>query len=264
MTSHAVTFDLWHTLLDLAPFAESEYMHRQWALGGECIERAPPGPLAADIAAPLEPWKAFRQAYDEAVAAARTGSSIPPAGQIARAGALAARRPRPEEYIVRLERLVSETPFRVVRGAKPVLESLRMYGCRLGIISNTIGEPGHLFSRILDSHGLLRSFDTLVWSDEHPWTKPAPQLFQYALRALRAEASNSIHVGDGSSDVLGAQASGYRATILFEGSTEYAPEYRALFAPGSASAMRPSYRAQRLDELPGLVHREFGFRGSPR
>ena len=44
----------------------------------------------------------------------------------------------------------------------------------------------------------------------------------------------------------------------------YAPEYRALFAPGSAASMRPSYRAQRLDELPGLVHREFGFRGNPR
>jgi len=263
MSSHAVTFDLWHTLLDLAPFAESEYMHRQWALGGECVETAPSGPLAADAAAPLEPWAAFRRAYEETVTAARNGSSISPAGQLARAGALAGRRPDPDAYRRKLERLVADTPFRVVRGAKGVLESLRMYGCRLAIISNTIGEPGRLFAPILKSHGLLPSFDALVWLDEHPWAKPAPQLFGYALGKLGAEPGNAIHVGDGASDIVGAQGAGYRATILFEGSTEYAPEYRTLFAPGSATKLEPSYRARRLDEIPGLVHRVFGFRGTP-
>ncbi|HEV8049561.1 MAG TPA: HAD family hydrolase [Thermoplasmata archaeon] len=264
MPSHAVTFDLWHTLLDLAPIAESEYMHRQWALGGECVGRAPEGPLAAELSAPLEPWTAFRRAYEEAVVAARHGSTISPEGQLLRAGALAGRRPSAEEYLRRLERLVGETPFRSVRGAKGVLEALRMYGCRLGVISNTIGEPGHLFSKVLQTHGLLRSFDTLVWSDEHPWAKPAPELFGYALRQLGTEAGNAIHVGDGSSDVLGAQAAGYRATILFEGSTEYAPEYRALFAPAAAAGLRPSYRVRRLEEIPDLVHRELGLRGNPR
>jgi FMN phosphatase YigB (HAD superfamily) len=263
MPAHAVTFDLWHTLLDLPPFAEGEYLRRQWALGGESVAEGPEGPLAADVATALDPWVAFRRAYEEAAVAARAGSTVSPNAQLLRAGELAGRRPQTENYERRLERLVDTTPFRAVRGGKAVLESLRMYGCRLAVISNTVGEPGRALARVLDRHGLTRSFDALVWSDEHPWTKPSRQLFDFALGRLHAGSSDAIHVGDGASDVLGAQAAGYRATILFEGSTEYAPEYRALFAPPSATPLAPSYRVRKLEEVPDLVHREFGLSGAP-
>ena len=251
-----VTFDLWHTLLDLAPYAESEYMRQQWALGGEAVAEAKPGPLAPDVSAPLDPWAAFRRAYEEAVAAARDGSTMAPADQLRRAASLAGRTVRPEEYEARLERLVGTTPFRVVRNARPMLEALRVAGYRLAIISNTVGEPGRSLAKVLEHHGLARSFDAFAWSDEHPWSKPSPQLFQYALDRLRAEARNAVHVGDGPSDILGAQASGYRATILFAGSTEYAPEYRALFAPASSVPLSPTHTARRLEELPELIDRE--------
>jgi HAD superfamily hydrolase (TIGR01549 family) len=250
---HAVTFDLWHTLLDLSPYAESDYMRRQWALGGETISEAETGPLDAERSEPMDPWAAFRQAYEEAVAAARGGSTISPAGQIRRAALLAGRRARPEAYERRLERLVEATPFRVVRGAKDVLQTLRLAGCRLAVISNTIGEPGRFLAKVLERHGLARSFDALVWSDEFPWAKPSPDVFRQALSRLRANPSDSVHIGDGASDILGAQAAGYRATILFEGSTEYAPEYRTLFAPVSAVLLAPTYRVRRLEEIPPLV-----------
>ncbi|MCI4326050.1 MAG: HAD family hydrolase [Thermoplasmata archaeon] len=264
MPAHAVTFDLWHTLLDLPPFAEAEYMRRQWAIGGEVVADAPEGPVSPDVSIALDPWDAFRRAYEEAVVAAREGSTVTPGTQVVRAGALAGRRPRPETYEQRLERLVDDTPFRAVRGAKPVLESLRMYGCRLAIISNTVGEPGRSLERALARHGLARSFDAFVWSDEHPWTKPSRQLFDFALGRLHAKASEAIHVGDGPSDILGAQGAGYRATILFEGSTDYAPDYRKLFVPTAGPPLAPSHRARKLDEILPLVHREFGFRGTPR
>jgi HAD superfamily hydrolase (TIGR01549 family) len=264
MPAHAVTFDLWHTLLDLAPFAEGEYMRRQWAVGGESVAQAPEGPLAADVSAPLDPWAAFKRAYEEAALAARHGLTVSPNAQLQRAGELAGRRPKTENYERRLERLVDTTSFRAVRGGKKALESLRSYGCRLAVISNTVGEPGRALTRVLDRHGLTRSFDALVWSDEHPWTKPSRQLFDYALGRLHADPSDSIHVGDSPSDVLGAQGAGYRATILFEGSTEYAPEYRALFMSPPSQPLAPSYRVRQLSEVPDLVDQEFGLRGPPR
>lgn len=251
-----VTLDLWHTLLDLPPYAEGEYMRRQWALGGEVVAASPPGPLAADVSTPLDPWAAFRRAYDEAVAAGRDGSTRTVEEQAHRAGELAGRRVRPGEYERRLVRLVAETQFRLVPDAKSVVEALRLGGYRLGLISNTIGEPGRLFVPHLERFGIARSLDVLVWSDEHPWTKPSQQIFRYALDRLRADASEAVHVGDGASDILGAQSVGYRATILFEGSGDYAPEYRERFAPTEGSTLRPTYRARRLKEIPGLVDRE--------
>lgn len=250
---HGVTFDLWHTLLDLPPYAESDYMRRQWALGGETVAEAEKGPLAPELTTPMDPHEAFRQAYEEAVVAGRTGSTVSPADQIRRAAQLAGRRPRPEAYEWRLEQLVSHTAFRAVRGGKAVLERLRLAGCRLAVVSNTIGEPGRFFVPILERFGLAHSFDAFVWSDEHPWTKPSPSLFRVALQKLRADAIDSVHIGDGSSDIVGAQATGYKATILFEGSTEYGPEYRTLFAPASAEALHPTRRARKLEEIPELV-----------
>ena len=250
------TFDLWHTLIDLPPYAESDYMRRQWALGGETIAEAGPGPLAAGESEAMDPWAAFRRAYEEAVAAAREGSTISPAGQIRRAAGLAGRAPRPEAYEERLERLVAATPFRPVPKARAMLEALRVAGYRLAVISNTVGEPGRFLAKVLERHGLSRAFDAFAWSDEHPWAKPSPQLFQFALRALRAKPSDAVHIGDGSADILGAQTVGYRATILFEGSVDYAPEYRALFTPASAVALTPTYRTKKLEEIPELVDRE--------
>jgi HAD superfamily hydrolase (TIGR01549 family) len=257
-TVNAVTFDVWHTLLDLPPYAESDYMRRQWALGGETVAEADSGPLAPERSEPMDPWAAFRQAYEEAVAAARGGSTISPAGQIERAASLAGRRARPEAYDRRLERLVAETHFRPVRAAKAVLEALRLGGCRLAVVSNTIGEPGRFLAKVLERHGLARSFDAFVWSDEHPWAKPSPDLFREALSRLRADASASVHIGDGPSDILGAQAAGYRTTILFEGSTDYAPEYRTLFAPSAAAPLSPTHRVRRLAEIPPLVEAALG------
>ncbi|MCI4329902.1 MAG: hypothetical protein L3J80_03410, partial [Thermoplasmata archaeon] len=57
----------------------------------------------------------------------------------------------------------------------------------------------------------------------------------------------------GPSDILGAQAAGYRATILFEGSSDYAPEYRTLFAPASASPWKPTHKVRKLEEIPPLI-----------
>ncbi|HKV90904.1 MAG TPA: HAD family hydrolase [Thermoplasmata archaeon] len=247
------TFDVWHTLIDLPPFAESDYMRRQWALGGESVAEAPEGPLAADVATAMDPWAAFRRAYEEAVAASREGATISPADQLRRAGELAGRRPKAAPYERRLERLVAETPFRPVRNARGMLEALRLAGYRMAVISNTVGEPGRFLQKILDKHGLAHSFDAYAWSDEHPWAKPSPQLFRFALDALRSDPSHAVHIGDGPSDILGAQGVGYHATILFEGSTEYAPEYRTLFAPTSGTPLSPTHRAKRLEEIPKLV-----------
>jgi HAD superfamily hydrolase (TIGR01549 family) len=258
MWVNAVTFDVWHTLLDLPPYAESEYMRQQWALGGETVAGADAGPLAPELAVAMDPWAAFRQAYEEAVAAARDGSTITPADQLRRAAHLAGRRARPEEYERRLEHLVAATPFRAVRGGRAVLERLRLGGCRLAVISNTIGEPGRFLAKALEQHRLARSFDALVWSDEHPWAKPNPKLFREALSKLGADPAEAVHIGDGPSDILGAQEAGFKATILFEGSADYAPEYRKLFAPPAPASLRPTHRVRRLEEVPPLVESILG------
>jgi FMN phosphatase YigB (HAD superfamily) len=250
----AVTIDLWHTLLYLPPDLEERYMARQLTFGREVLEESPRLPGSPNLTE-AELGRAFERAYVGAVQASLRGKTITPAEQILAAAKETGRAADPEEYLSRLKAEVETTEFRPAPGAVDLLSDLEEGGYHLGLISNTVGEPGALFRPILSEMGFDRYLETMVFSDEHPWTKPAPELFELALANLRTASSEAVHVGDGWSDLEGARRAGYRGAVLFTGLQSYGARYRDLFHLGGSDDLPAGLRTDHLSEVGPFVRK---------
>jgi HAD superfamily hydrolase (TIGR01509 family) len=248
----AVTIDLWHTLIYLPPEDEEAYMTHQLAMGQEVLRasRSLPGaPKVSDA----DLGRAFERAYEGAVAESVEGRTVTPAEQVLRAGKETGRDPDPRAYLSKLRTEVEGTRFRIAPGALDLLRELRGLGYRVGVISNTIGEPGEFLRPILARMGFDAYVETYVFSDEHPWTKPSPEIFRFALDRLKESPENAVHVGDGWADLEGARRAGFRGAVLFTGLRSYGDRYRKMFlteVPGEPPA---KYRTDRLSEVAGIV-----------
>ena len=250
----AVTLDLWHTLLYLPPENEEEYMVHQLALGAQTLReaRSVPGThprSEADLA------PAFERAYSSAVAASAEGRTVTPAQQLVNAAIEVGRKPNPERYLSLLAEEIARTPFLRAPGALELLRHLRERGYRLAVISNTVGEPGRFLRPVLTSMGFDPFVESYVFSDELPWTKPAPEIFLHALGQLHESPGNAVHVGDGWSDMEGARRAGYRGQILFTGLASYGDRYRKLFLPGVPDVPDHEHRTDRLSEVGRIVEK---------
>ena len=248
----ALTLDLWHTLVYLEPPAEEAYMREQVAFAGAVLESSPrvagaPSRDAAELAG------TFAAVYAEAVEASQRGTSVSPAQQIREAGRRCGREPDPAAYVAGLARLVARTEFRLAEGSVEVLRHLAEDGWALGIISNTVGEPGETLRPVLRRFGFDRLVGAVTFSDEHPWTKPAPELFQQTLHRLGVSPERAVHIGDGWVDIEGARRAGYRAGVLFTGLQEYGKRYRELFLPPGWATPKTPYRVRRWEQVPGVL-----------
>ena len=99
--------------------------------------------------------------------------------------------------------------FELYEDALPVLDELRRYGLKLGLVSNG--------ARDLDAfvvhHGL--DVDAAVGSRAHGKTKPDPTIFRAVLDRLGVEPAAAAMVGDSPEDDFeGARALGMRALLL--------------------------------------------------
>jgi len=247
----SVTFDLWHTLVYLPPEEEGRYMDRLTDAAVDVLESAPVVPGRSEVDRPTLRAR-FEAASLRAVEASREGRAVTPERQIQEAGEEVGRRPAAGAYDLALERLLAETSFRVEPTALDVLRALREAGYRVGLISNTVGEPGRLLRPVLHRFGLDQYLEALVFSDEHPWAKPAPEIFRAALTALGSEPALALHVGDGWPDLEGARRAGLRGGILFTGLQQYAPEYEGMYVR-SPRVVPPTAEIARLPELLPLV-----------
>jgi HAD superfamily hydrolase (TIGR01549 family) len=99
--------------------------------------------------------------------------------------------------------------FDLYEDALPVLDELRSYGLKLGLVSNG--------ARDLDefvAHHAIR-VDAAIGSRSHGRTKPHPTIFRAALERLGVEAHEAVMVGDSHEDDLeGARALGMRAFLV--------------------------------------------------
>ena len=254
----AVTLDLWHTLLHLEPKEEERYLREQEDRAAALIATWPARPRAPGEAPPVDPWAAFRSEFRAAAVASQTGFSVPSTVQISVAAHNAGHEARPLEYIQSLGDLVNGAAFRLAPGARELLERLRGSGYRIGLISNTVGEPGRFLQRVCDRLGIGEFIEVWAWSDELPWTKPSPEIFRWCLAQLGVAPGDAVHVGDGASDVEGALAARLRGVILYEGLRDYSPEYRKMFAPPLSSDGRPSARVAYLADIPSALEEIFG------
>jgi len=257
-----VTIDLWHTLIYLPPEDEEAYMAHQLALGRQVLEEARPLPGAPDLSEE-DLGRAFEQAYVDAVAQSTEGRTVTPAEQLARAAKATGRDADPRAYLAKLQREVGRTRFRRAPGALELLAWLRERGYRVGVISNTVGEPGSFLRPVLTTMGFDRYVETYVFSDEHPWTKPSPEIFRFALARLDGVPAEAVHVGDSWSDLEGARRAGFRGAVWFTGLHAYGDSYRKLFLPETPGAPSSDYRTDRLEEVGPIIEQLLPSGGTP-
>jgi putative hydrolase of the HAD superfamily len=99
--------------------------------------------------------------------------------------------------------------FELFEDAIPVLEELRRYELKLGLVSNTARD----LDEFVGHHGL--DVDEVLSSRAHGKTKPHETIFRAMLEQLYVEPPDAAMVGDSlEDDVEGARAVGMRAFLL--------------------------------------------------
>jgi putative hydrolase of the HAD superfamily len=99
--------------------------------------------------------------------------------------------------------------FELYEDVLPVLEELRAYSLKLGLVSNGIRD----LSEFVAHHRL--DVDAIVDSRSHGRVKPHPTIFRTALDRLGVGAEQAAMVGDSlAEDVQGARALGLRAILV--------------------------------------------------
>lgn len=96
-----------------------------------------------------------------------------------------------------------------------LLRALRDLGLRLGVLSNTLWTRA-FHEQVFARDGVLELFDAAVYSSEVPWTKPHPEAFLSAMRAVGVhDPVRCVFVGDRPhDDILGAREVGMRAVLV--------------------------------------------------
>jgi putative hydrolase of the HAD superfamily len=85
----------------------------------------------------------------------------------------------------------------------------------LVIISDAINSPGWALRELLKGAGMLQCFDAFVFSDEAGRSKPAPEVFDIAAKAVRCDIRDIVHIGDRPhNDIGGPHAVGARGVLL--------------------------------------------------
>jgi putative hydrolase of the HAD superfamily len=99
--------------------------------------------------------------------------------------------------------------FELYEDVLPVLDELRRYGLKLGLVSNT----GRDLDAFVAHHKLV--VDAALGSRAHGKTKPHPTIFRAVLDRLQVEPADAAMVGDSiEDDIEGARALGMRAILL--------------------------------------------------
>jgi putative hydrolase of the HAD superfamily len=97
----------------------------------------------------------------------------------------------------------------------PLFDALHERGIRIGVLSNTIW-PRAEHERIFERDGVAELIDAAVYTSEIAWTKPHPEAFRAALRAVGVtDPARAVFVGDRLfDDIHGAKAVGMRAILV--------------------------------------------------
>ncbi|RZU10317.1 putative hydrolase of the HAD superfamily [Kribbella rubisoli] len=130
--------------------------------------------------------------------------------------------------------------------ALDTLQELRARGLKVGVLSNTIW-PRERHEAIFARDGVHELLDGAVYTSEIAHTKPHPEAFLAAMRAVGvSEPSRCLFVGDRLfDDVWGAQNVGMRAAHLPHSAI---PTEQIGHTEGT-----PDATIQRLSELPALI-----------
>ncbi|MFQ6066828.1 MAG: HAD family hydrolase [bacterium] len=136
------------------------------------------------------------------------------------------------------EEVILKDPPTLLDGVRFTLESLTQK-YRLGLVSDSGFTPGRILRKILDSLGVFEYFSCTVFSDEVGYNKPNPLIFSQALRLLKVQPKEAIHVGDLlENDIAGAKLAGMLSIWIDRGKKR-----------SNHKSFRPDYQINRLPEL---------------
>ncbi len=106
--------------------------------------------------------------------------------------------------------------WRLFPETKTVLSDLKAEGYFIGIISNFDSR----LPAICEMLGIRHFFDDIRFSSREGFAKPAPEIFEIALKQSKLTAAQSIHVGDSiQHDIVGAEKVGMMPILLDRQST---------------------------------------------
>jgi len=99
--------------------------------------------------------------------------------------------------------------------AAPLLRELRSRGIRIGVLSNTMW-PRSAHQRVFERDNVADLIDGAVYTREIPWTKPHPEAFRAAMKAVGIDdPASCVFVGDRPfDDIYGAKRAGMRAVLV--------------------------------------------------
>lgn len=111
-----------------------------------------------------------------------------------------------------------------LKGARTLLEGLRLTGTRLALATGNTRESGEL---LVEKAGLKKYFPVRVYRDDVENNKPAPDIFLAAAKKLEAPPDDCIVFEDSVSGVTAAVASGMTVVAVSPGPKLY-PEIARL------------------------------------
>ena len=83
-----------------------------------------------------------------------------------------------------------------------MLEHLKRKGCRISVVTNGFKE---VQDRKLRNSGIRQYFESLIISEEVGYHKPAPEIYEIAIRSLGGTKEESLMIGDNfDTDIQGA------------------------------------------------------------
>jgi len=205
----AVTFDFWNTIATVPQGAMSAARER--AVAAACASHDVE--VEADLL--LEALERVGLDWERSWAEGRHLHPHEAAASLVRAlGVEGAAREMVAEAFLGAGR---EVELEFAPGIHECLGTLAGRGLRLGIVCDVGFSGGELLRGLLADEGLLEHFSGWAFSDEVGHYKPAPEIFEAALGALRAQPGQAMHVGDlRRTDVVGAAALGMR-TVRYRG-----------------------------------------------
>jgi putative hydrolase of the HAD superfamily len=127
------------------------------------------------------------------------------------------------------------------------IRALHNRGLRLGVISNTISK--NFIPGCLKKYGIASYMETVILSSVEGRRKPAVEIFQTALAALKLEAGECAFVGDRlSRDVIGAKSAGFGCVIQIRH-----PHSIEMDKPMESLGIKPDVMIDGLAEIPAIV-----------
>lgn len=146
-------------------------------------------------------------------------------------------------HVAYTETILTDDPV-LYDGARELIAALHAGACRVGVLTNKIGDHAR---RVLGHLGVAAQLDLILGARDCPWRKPAAEFTAEALRRIGGTAAGACLVGDSPFDVMTARNAGIPSLCVTTGTHDLA----ALRAAG-ATAVHPGLR--------DLAAAEFGIR----